>query len=136
MPPSLASIAPADPTFSATSTVKEAASAYNWKDVHNDLEAGIYAGAYGWDNGAYWGISEQKAGVDLKEWYKTRTEAEFYLPEFKELVDDPETQKDWDRIATFDPMGMTAKPPTIAACKAKLDTRAKRSSTGWRGRVG
>jgi GTP cyclohydrolase II len=99
----------------------KATGSYGWKDVHNDLETGVYAGAYGWDNAAYWGISEQKAGVDLKEWYKTRTDAEFYLPEFKELVDDPETQKDWDRIATFDPMGMTAKPPTIAACKAKLD---------------
>jgi hypothetical protein len=28
---------------------------------------------------------------------------------------------DWDRISTFDPLGMTAHPPTIAACKAKLD---------------
>jgi GTP cyclohydrolase II len=94
---------------------------YGWRDVHNDLENGVYAGCYGWDNAAYWGIAEQKAGVDLKEWYKLRTEDEFYLPEFKGLVDDPETQKDWDRIATFDPMGMFAHPPTIAACKANLD---------------
>jgi len=97
------------------------ATGYSWKEVHEDLEAGNYAGVYGWDHAAYWGISEAKAGVDLKEWYKTRTEAEFYLPEFKELVDDPKTQEDWDRIATFDPMGMVAHPPTIAACKAKLD---------------
>merc|ERR1719148_408631 len=94
---------------------------YNWKGVHADLEAGNYAGSYGWDNAAYWGIAEQKAGIDLKEWYKTRTEHEFYLPEFKDLIDDPETQKDWSRIATFDPMGMYAHPPTIAACQAKLD---------------
>eukprot|EP00438_Fugacium_kawagutii_P017711 Skav207314 [mRNA] locus=scaffold2296:301813:304019:- [translate_table: standard] len=67
----------------------------------------VYAGNYGWDHAAYWGIAEAKAGVDLKEWYKTRTEAseehelgdlrrmwraEFYLPEFKELIDDPQTQ--------------------------------------------
>eukprot|EP00928_Gymnodinium_smaydae_P099452 TRINITY_DN9491_c0_g1_i1.p1 TRINITY_DN9491_c0_g1~~TRINITY_DN9491_c0_g1_i1.p1 ORF type:complete len:804 (+),score=123.09 TRINITY_DN9491_c0_g1_i1:87-2498(+) len=94
---------------------------YGWQDVHNDLEAGNYAGCYGWDHAAYWGIAETKAGVDLREWYKTRTEAEFYLPEFKELVDDPETQKDWHHISTFDPMGMVAHPPTISACKAKLD---------------
>ena len=36
---------------------------------------GLYAGNYGWDHAAYWGIAEAKAGVDLKEWYKTRTEA-------------------------------------------------------------
>jgi len=89
--------------------------------VHADLESGLYAGSYGWDNAAYWGIAEQKAGIDLKEWYKTRTDAEFYLPEFQELVDDPETQKDWDRIVTFDPMGMYAHPPTISSCKARLD---------------
>jgi len=97
------------------------ATGYSWRDVHEDLEAGVYAGCYGWDHAAYWGIAEAKAGVDLKEWYKTRTEAEFYLPEFKELIDDPATHKDWDRISTFDPLGMTAHPPTIAACKAKLD---------------
>jgi GTP cyclohydrolase II len=89
--------------------------------VHQDLEDGNYAGAYGWDHAAYWGIAEQKAGVDLREWYKTRTEAEFFLPEFKELIDNPETQKDWGHIATFDPMGMYAHPPTISACKAHLD---------------
>jgi len=94
---------------------------YDWKAVHADLENGVYAGSYGWDNAAYWGIAEQKAGIDLKEWYKTRTEAEFYLPEFKDLIDDPETQKDWDNIVTFDPMGMYAHPPTIAGCQARLD---------------
>eukprot|EP00933_Yihiella_yeosuensis_P029031 TRINITY_DN22766_c0_g1_i1.p1 TRINITY_DN22766_c0_g1~~TRINITY_DN22766_c0_g1_i1.p1 ORF type:complete len:839 (+),score=195.71 TRINITY_DN22766_c0_g1_i1:49-2517(+) len=94
---------------------------YDFKAVHADLEAGKYAGSYGWDHAAYWGIAEAKAGVDLKEWYKTRTEAEFYLPEFQGLVDAPETQRDWDRIATFDPMGMYAHPPTISACKARLD---------------
>jgi len=98
-----------------------AAAGYDWKGVHQDLEDGNYAGSYGWDHAAYWGIAELKAGVELREWYKTRTDAEFYLPEFKELIDAPETQQDWHRIATFDPMGMYAHPPTISACKAKLD---------------
>lgn len=97
------------------------AQSYDWQGVHKDLESGLYAGSYGWDNAAYWGISELKAGIDLKEWYKTRTEAEFYLPEFKGLIDDPETQRDWGNIVTFDPLGMYAHPPTIAACKAHLD---------------
>ena len=48
----------------------------------------------GWDKAALWGIAEQNAGVVLSEWYKTKTEAVFYLPEFKELTDDPETQRD------------------------------------------
>jgi len=100
---------------------KASADAYGWRGVHADLENGLYAGSYGWDNAAYWGIAESKAGVDLTEWYKTRTDAEFYLPEFKDLFDNPETQKDWDRIATFDPLGMYSHPPTIAACKAHLD---------------
>eukprot|EP00397_Hematodinium_sp_SG-2012_P004549 GEMP01004561.1.p1 GENE.GEMP01004561.1~~GEMP01004561.1.p1 ORF type:complete len:800 (+),score=181.87 GEMP01004561.1:79-2478(+) len=94
---------------------------YGWRDVHADLEKGIYSGCYGWDNAAYWGIAEKKAGVDLKEWYKKRTDDEFYLPSFKELTDNPETRKQWEGIATFDPLGMYAHPPTIAACKAKLN---------------
>jgi len=96
-------------------------SGYDWRGVHDDLEKGLFAGSYGWDNAAYWGISEAKAGIDLKEWYKTRTDAEFYLPEFKDLIDNPETSFAWGNIATFDPLGMTAHPPTIAACKAHLD---------------
>lgn len=112
---------PPPPMEPKTQTNPCSADAYGWRGVHADLENGVYAGSYGWDNAAYWGIAEQKAGIDLREWYKTRTDAEFYLPEFKDLIDNPETQKDWDRIATFDPMGMYAHPPSIAACKAHLD---------------
>merc|ERR1719158_2313562 len=67
------------------------------------------------------GIAEKKAGVDLETWYKKRTEAEFYLPAFRELIDSKETQKQWEGIATFDPLGMYANPPTIAACQAHLN---------------
>lgn len=96
-------------------------STYDWKDVHEDLENGIYSGCYGWDHAAYWGIAEKKAGIDLHDWYKKRTEDEFYLPQIKELIDNPKTQESWKDIFTFDPMGMYACPPTIAACKANLD---------------
>jgi len=94
---------------------------YTWRESHDDLENSIYSGVYGADHAAYWGIAEKKAGVDLETWYKKRTEAEFYLPAFRELIDSKETQKQWEGIATFDPLGMYANPPTIAACQAHLN---------------
>mmetsp|Transcript_9329 Transcript_9329/g.14379 ORF Transcript_9329/g.14379 Transcript_9329/m.14379 type:complete len:814 (-) Transcript_9329:129-2570(-) len=100
---------------------------YDWKSVHQDLENSKFAGCYGWDNAAYWGIAERKAGIDLQEWYKQRTEAEYYLPNVDELIRDPQTQQEWDGIFTFDPMGMYAHPPTIAACKANLDIEELKS---------
>lgn len=57
---------------------------YTWRESHDDLENSIYSGVYGADHAAYWGIAEKKAGVDLETWYKKRTEAEFYLPAFRE----------------------------------------------------
>lgn len=78
--------------------------------------AGLYAGNYGWDHAAYWGIAEAKAGIDLKEWYKTRTEAEFYLPEFKGLADHPETQRAFGGHETWDDddevIGTGSRPST------------------------
>ena len=84
----------------AVAVKNDPATGYGWREVHADLEEGLYAGNYGWDHAAYWGIAEAKAGVDLKEWYKTRTEAEFYLPEFKELADHPETQRHWESMGS------------------------------------
>jgi GTP cyclohydrolase II len=95
--------------------------AYNWKDVHEDLAKENYAGVYGWDNAAYWAIAERKAHVDLREFYKRRAPEEFYLPAWKELLDNPETQKHWGGIVTFDPLGMYGSPPTIASCEATLN---------------
>jgi len=94
---------------------------YNWKNVHDDLLGENYAGTYGWDNACYWAIAEKKANVDLREFYKKRSPEEFYLPQWKELIDDPETQKHWAGIVTFDPLGMYGLPPTIAACEARLN---------------
>ena len=95
--------------------------AYNWRHVHDDLANEKYAGVYGWDNACYWAIAERKAHVDLKEFYKKRAPDEFYLPAWKELIDNPETQKHWDGIVTFDPMGLYGMPPTIACCEARLN---------------
>jgi GTP cyclohydrolase II len=94
---------------------------YTWQNVHQDLLQDKYAGVYGWDNACYWAIAEKKAHVDLREFYKKRAPDEFYLPAWKELLDDPETQKHWAGIVTFDPLGMYGMPPTIAACEARLN---------------
>ena len=76
--------------------------AYEWQDVHKDLEAGKYAGVYGWDNAAYWGLAEHRAGVDLAEFYKKRTADEVYLPEWETLLRDPKTQESWKNIVMFE----------------------------------
>ena len=95
--------------------------AYNYKNVHEDLMNENYAGVYGWDNACYWAIAEKKANVDLREFYKKRHPDEYHLPAWKELLDDPETQKSWPGIVTFDPLGMAGLPPTIASCEARLN---------------
>lgn len=111
------------PILSSDSPVKRKPRnyAYNWKNVHEDLLKENYSGVYGWDNACYWAIAERKAHVDLREFYKKRAPEEFYIPAWKELIDDPETQKHWAGIVTFDPMGLYGAPPTIAACEARLN---------------
>ena len=93
---------------------------FDWTQVHADLLDSKYSGVYGWDHAAYWGIAEKKAGIDLEQFYKKRGEAEFYLPEWKELIDDPRTQEHWKHIVTFDPLGFYGMPPTVASCRATL----------------
>jgi len=93
---------------------------YSYKQVHDDLENGRYAGSYGWDNAAYIAIAEKKAGLDLKKHHTKRSEDEYYIPSIKNLIDNPATQEHWHRIVTFDPYGMTATVPTIAATTCSL----------------
>jgi len=94
---------------------------YGWKQVHADLEDGNYAGAYGWDNAAYVAIAETKAGVDMRKFHSKRSKDEHFMPSLLERINDPKTQANWHRIVTFDPLGMTATTPTIAATTAKLN---------------
>lgn len=93
---------------------------YDYTDVHNDLEKNVFCGSYGGDNACYLAIAERKAKVDLSKYHGKRTKDEFYIPEMKELLDHSKTQQYWKRIVTFDPFGMTAKNPTIAATTAIL----------------
>lgn len=94
---------------------------YNYKNVHEDLEKGLYSGSYGWDNAAYIAIAEKKARLDLKDWHQRRCHDEYFIPSIKGLIDNPVTQEHWHRIITFDPFGMTAKTPTIACTSAILN---------------
>lgn len=91
---------------------------YDYRDVHQDLEDRKMIGTYGWDHSCYHAIAELKAKVDLFEFHAKRSKDEFYIPEVKKLLDDPETQRDWGKIVTFDPFGMTSTNPTIASTKA------------------
>jgi len=43
------------------------------------------------------------------------------MPSLVERLENPEVRKNWHRIVTFDPLGMTATTPTIAATTAKLN---------------
>merc|ERR1719336_2525524 len=94
---------------------------YTWRELHADLEDQKFAGAYGADNTPYLGISEKKAGVDLRKFHSRRSMDECYIEEFVTLLSSERTRKSWDRIVTFDPEGMTATCPTISATKANLN---------------
>jgi len=56
---------------------------YNYKSVHNDLEKGIYAGAYGWDNAAYIAIAGKRAKLDLENHHAKRSPDEHYISSLK-----------------------------------------------------
>jgi len=88
------------------------------EEKRKDLEERKMIGTYGWDHACYHAIAELKAKVDLFEFHAKRSPDEFFIPEIKKLLDDPETQLDWNRIVTFDPFGMTATNPTIASTRA------------------
>lgn len=105
---------------------------YGFEDVHKDLENQKYAGSYGWDNAAYMAIAETKAGVDMKKFHSRKRmdlhpksprigKDEYFMPSLLTLLDNPATKENWDRIVTFDPYGLTATTPTIAATTSKLN---------------
>jgi len=96
---------------------------HTYHQVHDDLEQQKYAGSYGWDNATYMAIAEVRENVDLKKIHsdKRLKDNEYYVPSLKKLIDHPTTQKRWDGIATFDPKGLTANTPTIAATTSKLN---------------
>lgn len=91
---------------------------YNWKALHEDLENQKVIGTYGGSHSVYHGIASVKAQVDLEKFHKNRAPEEFFIPELYELLMEPTTQKQWNKIVTIDPAGMWAKHPTISATTA------------------
>merc|ERR1719361_1975153 len=81
------------PATSERSAKRICRNRYSYKMVHADLEQGKYAGSYGWDNAAYIAIAERRAGLNLENHHTKRSEAEYYLPQLKELLDNPATQE-------------------------------------------
>jgi len=94
------------------------ASDYNWKAVHEDLNHEKVIGTYGGSHSVYHGIASLKAQVDLEKFHKNRAPEEFFVPQLYELLQNPVTQKSWNKIVTIDPAGMWAKHPTISATTA------------------
>lgn len=97
---------------------------YSWEDVHGDLENGEdhVAGSYGADNAPYLGIAASKAGVNLKEVLRRQQKltSEVLNDSLKRHLENPVTQQHWSQIFTFDPLGLTATNPTIAATTAHM----------------
>lgn len=91
---------------------------YKWESLHSDLEHEKFIGTYGGCNSAYHGLAGIRAGVDMAKFHSKRHPYEFYVKELEELVKRKETQRRWNDIITFDPMGMFATRPTMSATHA------------------
>jgi len=91
---------------------------YGWKEMHEDLENERFAGTYGADNAAFHGLAGVRAGVDMAKFHSKRSPHEFYVPALEQLLNNPKTRARWNDIITFDPLGMFATRPTIAATTA------------------
>eukprot|EP00808_Paulinella_micropora_P015743 g59501.t1 len=104
---------------------------YGWRDVHEDITKGNFCGVYGSCHAAYHGLAALRQGVDMREYHKKRSPAEFYIPELKAHIEKPSTQDCWDQIFTLDPLGMFASPPSMSATEfnmriPELDTKLDR----------
>jgi GTP cyclohydrolase II len=94
---------------------------YNWDSVHQDLENDIFCGTHGNVNSAYFGMAEMRAGVNMNDFHKKRWKDEFYLPELKGLIENKSIRKNWNKINTFDPLGMFSRRPTMSGTRAQLN---------------
>jgi len=93
---------------------------YRWKQAHEDLEAGNYAGIHGGCNSVFFGLAGIRAGVDMDKFHKQRTKDEYHIEALDNLLQNPITQKRWNDISTMDPFGMYSSRPTISATTAKM----------------
>jgi len=93
---------------------------YTWEQLHEDVNAGKFAGVYGGCNSAWHGLAAIRANVDLKQFHKKRSPDEFILSAFEKHIANKENQKNWSDIVVFDPKGLVSKPPTMAATEYKM----------------
>jgi GTP cyclohydrolase II len=93
---------------------------YTWKDVHEDLEKDHIIGVHGACNAAYHGLAEIRASCDMSKFHKKRSQDEVYVDSLHYLMQQEETRRNWNRISTFDPLGMYATHPTMAATVSNL----------------
>ena len=70
--PKLESVRQKDQIFIPEAYLNSKLYAYDYADLHSDLEKHLYCGVYGWDNACYWGIAEIKARTDLTKHYTKR----------------------------------------------------------------
>jgi len=94
---------------------------YTASQLHADMEANRFAGVYGGANSIYHGIAEAKLGdVDLLQVHKKRHMDEYSPESVTEYLQTPQARARWDQIVSFDPWGMEATRPTIAATTATM----------------
>jgi len=89
-----------------------------WQRIHQDVQDGKIIGTYGNCHSAYHGLAALRAGVDLKQVHGKRSPSEYYSPSLSQHMDHPKTRAEWDKIFTFDPMGMYADIPTMSWTEA------------------
>ena len=85
---------------------------YNWKQLHEDLEADNVIGHYGADNVPYHALTEAKHGIDLHKCHKIKSKDERPIEKLEKLLSHPKTKESWDTILSMDPMGLYSSRPT------------------------
>jgi len=94
---------------------------YNASAMHADLEAEKMIGVYGGAYSVFHAIAESKLGdVDLLKVHKKKHADEYSPPSVTEYLATPQARARWNEIVTFDPWGMDATRPTIAATTATM----------------
>jgi len=92
-----------------------------WQSIHEDLTKGKYIGKYGGCNSAWHALAAVRAGIDMSKYHTKRSPDEFFLKQLDSHVNNPHTQRRWDYITSFDPMGLYGAPPTMSATEACMD---------------
>lgn len=112
----------ADSTNGASKQQKsEKKEEYSHKNVTEDLLNKKFIGGYGGCNQAWHALAAIRAGVELTKFHGKRSPDEFFLKQLDDHIKAPHTQRNWDGITCFDPMGLYGSPPTIAATVACME---------------